>query len=133
MVESDLANFVVNLAINLSASVRNGGKVRFGVGGLFPDPNHAVIGVSDFMYKTIDGNVGKFVTEVKRSAVYWQEDLWYRNSRVCQAIAVMYYSGLPALLHSPAAFKLLLEDRGQNYVYCYPAGNRSGDSRSADF
>lgn len=105
---------MANYSLALSAPVRISAKVRFGVGGMLPDPNVAVIGISDFQYKTVTNNVVKFVTEVKRADKYRIDDLWYRDSRVCQAMGALYYSGVPTLLHSPSAYKLLFENRSKS-------------------
>ena len=108
------------------------GRVRFGVGGILPDPTHAVAGKSDFIYKTT-GQIAKFVTEMKVSTPYPPNELWYRRSRACQGICALYYTHIPMLLCSPRSFKVLMELADRYKVYMFPDGYYSGDPRRDDF
>jgi hypothetical protein len=106
-------------------------RIRFGVGGLFPDPNCAVLGTSDYLY-TVDGKP-KFCTEMKTSSAYSSREPWYRQSRACQSLGAMFYSGLPVLLCSPDSYKLLFTTTNDSATYGFPTGQYSGDTQGPDF
>jgi hypothetical protein len=130
-VEVNFSTLATLVGFFLGKQVAGMNTMRFGVGGLLPDPSVAVIGISDMRY-SVDGKI-KFVTEAKTSSMYMREELWYKETRACQSLGALYYSGLPVLLYSPLAFKLLVEDEERSRVFCYPAGSGSGDTQSDDF
>jgi hypothetical protein len=105
--------------------------VKYGIGGVLPNANHAVIGTGDFGYQA--GLMTKFCTEMKTRVTYPLREQWYRRSRACQSIGALYYSGAPLLLCSPSAFKLLFEPDARDNIFLFPEGHYSGDPSDPDF
>jgi hypothetical protein len=108
-------------------------NIRFGVGGLLPDPNDAIIGKTDFCYVVEETLLLKFVTEMKTAFAFPLEEPWYRRTRAAQSGCALYYSQSPLLLCSPKAFKLLIEDDNRESIFGYPGGYYGGDPSGPDF
>lgn len=131
VIEASFYAFAIALSVVMGVPLSCHGCVKYGVGGMLPNPNHAIIGISDFRYQA--GSTVKFCTEMKTCAAYPPHEPWYRKSRACQGIGALYYSGVPLLLCSPAAFKLLIEPESRDSIYLFPQGHYSGDPTDSEF
>jgi hypothetical protein len=130
-IEASFNTFAITFSFAMGVSLSCCGCVKYGVGGILPDPNHAAIGTSDLRYQA--GSSFKFCTEMKTRATYPSHEPWYRKSRACQSIGALYYSGVPLLLCSPSAFKLLIESENRDSINLFPEGYYCGDPKTPRF
>ncbi|KAI3655438.1 hypothetical protein MP638_000543, partial [Amoeboaphelidium occidentale] len=132
IVESHFGGIVTGIAMLLGEVVYPTLQISFGVGGLLPEPDHAVVGKSDNVYK--DGaSVTKFVTEMKTREAYPDDEVWYFKSRAIQATGALYFSTAPVLLCSPESFKLLVLTENLDNICYFPSGYESGSTTQDSF
>jgi hypothetical protein len=126
------SGIVTGISVLLGEFVSAAFQISFGVGGLLPEPDHAVVGISDYVYQDGD-SVTKFVTEMKTREAYPDDELWYFKSRAIQATGALYFSGAPVLLCSPESFKLLVLTENLDNICYFPSGNVSGSTTQDSF
>ncbi|KAI3661898.1 hypothetical protein MP638_005939 [Amoeboaphelidium occidentale] len=131
-IESKLNGLVSLVASNLNVYADSDDKISFGVGGILPVENHAVVGESDTVYRDSQSRM-KFVTEMKTREAYRANETWYWRSRACQATAALYYSRAPVLLCSPECFKVLVLTENMDNINYFPGGAHSGLTSSDTF